>query len=400
MDQSVVKNVGEKSFTNGSFINFSHAFADAQTIRGISSDRLCVDEVQDILWDTVPVIKETQAASKYKWVMYAGTPKTYDNTIECLWKGSTQCEWVTRCAACNHHNIPSFKNIGKLSYVCSKCDKPLNVGIGEWRAVDPSAYRLGFRIPQIIRPNLDWVDLRNKIDSGEYSEGRIRNEILGDPYDIGVKPITMSDLMACCRDYMPSDRKLSELGVARVFAGLDWAVTSGTTVFTAGGMDSDGKFKVLYARKWNSVDPRAIIDEVVGLCNTLNVEVIGCDRGAGHTNNLILSDKLQWTKSVEFVYMPKLNAGRKWDKGTQGFFLDRTIALDATINHIKNQKILFPKYDSFGATYFPDIVCVFMEYNDYLKKVEYKHPIEKPDDFFHALTYALFAYQINTKYDT
>lgn len=398
LDSSVTQNVLEKSFTNGSLINFSHPFADADMIRGISADRLCVDEVQDLLWEIMPVIKETMAASKYKWTMYAGTPKTFDNTIERLWKRTTQCEWCIRCPGCRHVNIPSMGNIGRLGYICSKCEKSLDVLTGEWVALTAGAHRIGFRIPQIIMPDMTWEDLREKIDGGEYSEGKIRNEILGEPFDVGVRPITMTELIACCRDYVPTDAKKSEYGIAHMFGGLDWAVTSGTSVFSAGGMDSNNKFKVVCAKKYTGVDPRVVIDDVVRLCGKLGIEYLGADRGAGHTNNLLLRDRLTWTKVMEFAYVPAQKEGMKWDQKSQCFILDRTIALDSTFYKLKNQQTVFPTYDSFGKTFFPDIAGVFTEYNDYLKKVEYKHPPEIPDDFFHALTYMLLAHQINTKY--
>lgn len=398
IDSSVTQNVFEKSFMNGSLINFSHAYEDADTIRGISADRVCVDEVQDILWETMPVVIETLNASKYKWKMFAGTPKTFDNTIEQLWKRSTQCEWCVRCPGCKHVNIPGMGNIGRLGYMCSKCEKLLDVSTGEWIALLPGAGRIAFRIPQIILPDIDWQYLLEKIDGGEYSEGKIRNEILGEPFDIGVKPITMAELIACCRDYVPTDIKKSEYGISHMFGGLDWAVTSGTSVFSAGGMDSNNKFKVVCAKKYTCVDPRAIIDDVIRLCGQLNIEYLGADRGAGHTNNLLLGDRLTWTKVMEFAYVPTQREGMKWDQKSQCFILDRTVALDSTIYKIKNQQTVFPTYDSFGKTFFPDIAGVFTEYNDYLKKIEYKHPPEIPDDFFHALTYMLLAHQINTKY--
>jgi len=398
VDSSVTQNVFEKSFKNGSFINFSHAFEDADTIRGISADRVCVDEVQDILWETMPVVIETLHASKYKWKMFAGTPKTFDNTIENLWKRSTQCEWCVRCPGCRHVNIPGMDNIGRLGYICSKCEKLLDVSTGEWVALIADAARIGFRIPQIIMPDINWQDLLEKIDGGEYSEGRIRNEILGEPFDIGVKPITMTELMACCRDYIPTDTKKSEYGIPHMFGGLDWAITSGTSVFTAGGMDSNNKFKTVYAKKYTGMDPRVVIDDVIRLCGKLNIEYLGADRGAGHTNNLLLMDRLTWTKVMEFAYVPTQKEGMKWDAKSQCFILDRTFALDSTLYKLKNQRTVFPTYDSFGKTFFPDIVGVYTEYNDYLKKIEYKHPPEIPDDFFHALTYMLLAHQINTKY--
>jgi len=274
----------------------------------------------------------------------------------------------------------------------------LFVSTGEWVANNPGAERIGCRIPQIISPDADWRDLREKIDGGEYSERKIRNEIMGEPFDAGVKPITMSELIACCRDYIPADTKKSEYGIAHMFGGLDWAVTSGTSVFVAGGMDTDGKIKITYAKKYSCADPRAVIDDVINLCTKLNIEHIGADRGAGHTNNLMMRDRLTWTKLTEFAYVPTQGEGMRWDVKTQCFILDRTFALDSSLYKLRNQQVLFPKYESFGKTFFPDIAGIFTEYNDYLKKIEYRHPTKIPDDFLHALTYLLLAHQINTKY--
>lgn len=394
-NSSTIQNVFEKTLTNGACMNLSNAFQDADAIRGISADRLCIDECQDILWDTVPVIKETMAASKYKWVLYAGTPKTLDNTIEKLWENSNQCVWCTTCTGCNHENVPGMDNIGETCYVCSKCKKPIDLHTGTWRALNPGATRVALHIPQIIRPDLDWEDLQEKLK--EYPEGKIRNEILGEPFDSGQKPITAAELMACCGDYLPTPKKIAEHGISHMYGGLDWAITAGYSLFVAGGMDTDNKFRVIFAKKYSQTDPRIVIDDVVKLCGDFNIEYLGADRGAGHTNNLLLMERLTWTKVVEFSYQARLKEGMKWHQGNRSFLLDRTIALDSTFYKLRTQKILFPTYESFGRHFFPDILCIFTEFNDYLKKIEYKHSPDSPDDFMHSLTYMLHAFQIAQK---
>lgn len=395
-DSSTIQNVFEKTLTNGACMNLSNAFQDADAIRGISADRLCIDECQDILWDTVPVIKETMAASKYQWVLYAGTPKTLDNTIEKLWDKSNQCVWWTQCPACNHENIPGMDNIGDTCYVCSKCKKPIDLSTGTWRSLNPGATRVAFHIPQIIRPDLDWEDLQEKLS--EYPESKIYNEILGEPFDSGQKPITVAELMACCGDYLPTPTKIAEHGIAHMYGGLDWAITSGNSLFVAGGMDADNKFRVIFAKKYSQTDPRVVIDDVAKRCADLNIELLGADRGAGHTNNLLLRERLDWTKVIEFSHQARLIAGIKWSQESQCFLTDRTTVLDSTFHKLKRREVLFPTYESFGRYFFSDILCVFSEFNDYLKKIEYKHAPESPDDFLHSLTYMLQTYQIAQKH--
>lgn len=394
-DSSTVQNVFEKTFTNGSYINLTHAFLGADSLRGISADRLCIDELQDILWNTMAVINETLSASPYQWVMYAGTPKTFDNPMEKLWDASSQCVWWTRCTGCNHDNVPGMDNIGKTGYVCSKCGKAIDVRTGAWRALRSGASRVALHIPQIIRPNLNWPKLLIKMD--EYPEGRFRNEVLGEPYDLGLKPITMAELIACCGDYGPVLKKSRELGIDHMFAGMDWAGASGFSVFVVGGMTADSKFKVVYAKKYSNTDPRAIIDDVVKLCQDFNVEYLGADRGEGYTNNRFLMEKAKWTKVVEFAYQAVLKAGVKWHRESRCFHADRTVVLDATFYKIKKEQVMFPTYESFGRYFFPDIMGVFSEYNEYLKKIKYDHPPAIPDDFLHALTYMLQAFEMSRK---
>lgn len=393
ISRDTIRNVFEKSISNGSCVNFTHAYMEADSLRGISADRVTIDEVQDILWDAVPVIKETMAGSPYQWVMYAGTPKTFDNTIEKLWANSTKCVWLMICPACRHENIPGMDNIGPSCLICSKCAKPLGVSAGEWVSLNPAAERIGFHVPQIIRPNLNWANLHQKLK--EYPEGKIYNEILGEPFDKGAKPITEQELIDCSYNYTPASGKTPEYGVSQVFAGIDWACETGYSVVTIGGFDSEARFKVLFAKKYCQVDPRIVIDEVVRFCAVFNIEFIGADRGAGHTNNLLLSSKLISTKMVEFTYAATLREGIRWNKPGKCMIVDRTLAVDSTIHKLKKKQVVFPSYDSFGVTFFPDILCVFTEYNDYLKKIEYKHSKDTPDDFLHSLTYALLVQSIS-----
>ena len=66
---------------NGSEMAFTYALDDDRA-RGYSADRCFFDKVQDMLYEpVVPVIEECMANSKYAYSMYAGTPKTFENTI-------------------------------------------------------------------------------------------------------------------------------------------------------------------------------------------------------------------------------------------------------------------------------------------------------------------------------
>ena len=108
VDRHCEQSVLQRSFRNKSIMYFSYCLKDADRIRGISADRVTIDECQDIDWDLLPVVLETMSASKWAVMQAAGTPKTLDNTIEYLWNQSSQAEWVTRCTACNYWNIAAM----------------------------------------------------------------------------------------------------------------------------------------------------------------------------------------------------------------------------------------------------------------------------------------------------
>ena len=95
----------QKRFANGSLIHFRSAHLSPDRVRGITADQLAIDEIQDILADHIPVILETISHSNYKYQIYAGTPKTYENTLQQQWEKTTQCEFLIKCDGCNKYNF-------------------------------------------------------------------------------------------------------------------------------------------------------------------------------------------------------------------------------------------------------------------------------------------------------
>ena len=81
VDPKLPNNVLLQILSNGSEMSLSYADDDPDRVRGITADRELIDEVQDILYDAViPVVKECMANSDYGYIIYAGTPKSMENT--------------------------------------------------------------------------------------------------------------------------------------------------------------------------------------------------------------------------------------------------------------------------------------------------------------------------------
>ena len=100
--KTTVQNVFNKELLNGSRMYFKYVYLDADRIRGLSADSLYVDESQDMLSDTLPVIIETMTHSEYKKITYSGTPKRSKGTLADRWFNSTMYEYAIKCQACTH----------------------------------------------------------------------------------------------------------------------------------------------------------------------------------------------------------------------------------------------------------------------------------------------------------
>lgn len=213
-----MNNVLQRSLRNGSVLYFSYAFLDAERTRGYPTDKNVIDETQDINYSLVPIIHETLSGSPYAIRQYAGTPKSFDNTMEALWQDSSQAEWLIRCdqGGCGHWNIPSLQYdlldmIGPVrddisdaspGVVCAKCRKPLNPRRGRWYHAFPERRWsfAGYHVPQIIMPihyaNPEkWSILVGKMRGrGNMSWPVFLNEVCGESFDAGSRLVTVTDL--------------------------------------------------------------------------------------------------------------------------------------------------------------------------------------------------------------
>jgi len=212
--------ISYKELNNGSKIYLRSAFHTADSIRGISADLECIDEVQDIISDHIPVIEQCMSHSIAKWEylvkvdptipqhlfncrIYAGTPKTMENTMEKFWANSTQTEWIIQCKHCNKYNYINENNIGPECLVCNKCGKSIYYDDGQWVAMNQKGFIKGYRLPQII---LGWINNPNawKIQVINartiYSAEKFFNEVLALPYANARHPLNILELKAVCKN--------------------------------------------------------------------------------------------------------------------------------------------------------------------------------------------------------
>jgi hypothetical protein len=318
IEQSVL----QRSFLNKSKLMFSFALMDADRTRGISADRLSIDELQDMDAAHIPIMIETMSHSDWGWLQMTGTPKTLDNTLEEKWIRSSQAEWFIPCTHCTTGgqptlNIPAREHhlldmIGPYhdfiseqnpAIICHKCRKPINALYGRWvhRYPERRWTSAGYHIPQLIlplhyaRPD-KWQVFLSKMQGGTTSPATFFNEVLGESYDKGTKLISLTELQsAACLDYensgrMPSAKVIEAANdsryVCRVLA-IDWGgggedeISFTTMAFL--GMRHNGQIEVIWGRRLLTPnDHLREAEQVFAVWQMLRPDVVAHDfTGAG-----------------------------------------------------------------------------------------------------------------------
>ena len=407
-NSAVSKQVFEKSFTNGSIGFLRSAFLNADRARGISADQLFLDEIQDILVSNVPVITETLSHSNYGWKIFAGTPKTLENTIEQYWQLSSQCEWLVPCEAHTpvFWNFLDEANIGKHGPICKKCGKAINPANGRWLSFDSSRDIMGFRISQIMVPWMyqnynKWKELIWKMEN--LSKATFSNEVLGISYDSSNKPITRTDVIAACNPvYKYKHKPDTWTRRVEVFGGVDWGEgTDGSernekgrlkpasyTVLTLGTYIDPKHFFYFYYKRFTGKEahPEVCLPEIIQTLRSFRAIAVGADWGHGWGVNSRLETALGEARVMQFQHVGNQKQRKKYDDIAHKIQLSRTEVMTDFINDLKDGRIILPAWEDIkGLT--EDWEHIYAEYNESTRMMKYDHKISEPDDGLHSAIY-------------
>lgn len=398
--------------------------------RGISAGRLYLDEIQDFLGSEIPVIMECTSHFPDARIVMAGTPKSFDNPIEDYWQNSSQNEWMVPCNCTSpvYWNFLDERNIAPTDFyiskklppgpICKKCMKPLDITKGKWMTFSTGKRVQGFRIPQLMVPWIistyeQWMKLLWKRDS--YPLGQFYNEVLGLSYDNASKPIGRDELIKMCDSslQMIPDHPVMETAhkyrSMMLTAGVDWGEgndgsekspsgklrNASYTILTIGTYVNQKQFKVLFAKKYTGAQasPDFCIKDIVRICATYDVKLVGVDWGHGWGANNQITRMLGAQKVVQFQYLPKQKQKMKWDPIGFKYQLHRNLLISELFCAMKDGKFIFPAWKEFEP-FARDILSVFVEYSEYRREMKYDHKASDPDDFLHSLHYAKLASDI------
>jgi intein/homing endonuclease len=414
--QESQQNILQRSFRSHSVQFFSFAFLDAERIRNISADKIVLDEVQDLLWDLLPIIAETMSGSKkYGLYHYTGTPKTFENTIEKLWRESSMSEWTTRCT-CGKWNIACLsqdllKMIGKETCICAKCGKPLDCQQGQWLHKYPERVWEfeGRHISQITHPlhykiPAKWHELTRKMK--DYGQSRFYNECLGESWDASSHLLTLDQLRKASKKEYVNEIKTAlryRSPMELVFFGIDWGGggaegKSFTTIAVVGQYRGNDELHCIFGIKIdNKFSPEDEASIIIDYIKMFTPDVIAHDyTGAGMLRETIMIHAgVPADKFAPFSYCTSPNKNIVSYNPPEGgsrrsYSLDKARSLVVLCAMIRAKKVWLPEWESSKA-----LTCSFSN----LIEVRMARPrgsdmvlIDKvpgtEDDFCHSLNVA------------
>jgi hypothetical protein len=381
-------NVLQRSFKNKSMMLFSFAMLDADRVRGVSADRMCIDEVQDMDPEFIPIIQETMSYSRFAMSHFTGTPKSLDNPLEGLYRRSSSAEWFIPCQTpgCKHWNIPSREHdldamigpyrddISEASpgTVCAKCQKPVNPRLGRWvhRHPDRRWQFAGYHVPQLLLPlhygdPEKWNTLLLKREGwGNMTQAQFYNEVLGESIDAGQKLVSETELrnaaiLPWANKKEPDPACLKNLHdyKNRILA-VDWGGGGeegiSFTVAAVLGFRPDGTIDCLWARRLIiGGDHLQEAKECMRIANKFKCDLVAHDyTGAGTVRETVMVqagfnlDRVMAVRLVRsasqdlMVYKPPTQINHR-----AHYSLDKTRSLLYTCQAIKLIQVRFFQYD-------------------------------------------------------
>lgn len=421
--------VYDQQFLTGSVVKLRSCYLTPDRLRGERADVVFVDEYQDILPENVPVIRECTFHANPLWLrfFYSGTPKTLDNSINRLWlKHSTMTELMFPCRAHGEAHKPytwhwfpvTVDCLGKNGLICPRCGKPINHldPKATWVDTAPQADKRkvrGYHIPQVITPMAhqvvsnergqeirSWDEIVTKRE--RYPIGKFMNEVMGESYEHGVRPVSEADLARCqVADWVMGPEQLRRMmkisSVHPVYAGIDWGgedyaytiIVLGTYALSP---SADRFFQFYWHRFEGKESNRELqLERIYDLLRGFNVRHCVADYGMGHFQNDWLIRRLGAKRYTRLQYVGKQQGKLVWRPKLGWFTGYKSAVCSDWISAVKKGKIALPAWNTFAEPFGQDFLNVRTEYNDRRDETMYTHSAESPVDSFHAGLYCLVA---------
>lgn len=397
--------VSSIEFKNSNFYYMYSAWAEADSLRGLSVDALMRDEFQDWADGAIANTDSATARSKYAVEFSFGTPKSAGTPFERLWEFSDQRYYHSRCIKCNKLFYITLDNSVHGTIVkCDKCGfeqskKDANLR-GEWIATRAATKegRAGFHISQLIHPEIRKEEILRR--KQEYSDSKFKNEVLGEFYTGGTLPLNERDVIQrCCEPFKDQDFPYMLTAPIETFMGIDWGGRNDTnekgayTVVTILQKVGD-KYQIKWTERLTFSDHMKQIARIRELIMLYNSVSIVADQGYGHVQCQILQNEYGPRVKAAY-YAPNSKSKMSYNEDTWQLTIDRNAYIEEIIDIINRGQLEIPWKSPAKCEWFIRQICnteikLSQKQGNVFKSYEKVDP-RKPNDSLHSLNYAYLA---------
>lgn len=396
----------------------------------INADALFQDEIDLADQEMLALYQSRLQGSNYQITQSFSTPTFEGFGVHKGFQASDQHEYMLRCEACNHHNIPYFNpkfvcipglssDINDLSEIdaemadkldlagaylrCEHCGRRLNTAdpsLRQWVPRFPGRRTRGYRVSpfcvhRIAKPSYI-VDQLIKYKAKDAIR-RWYNTVLGEAYNDASARISEADILA----NMKGEGKVEVGNLVPVFVGIDVGLTC-HIVLAHMGHATPTVFD------FRQVTADVLIDEVKTILETYNV-IGGCIDRNPYTpiSNEIRDLSAGRILPVEYAGTPgaapvqMVNDELDQLSHVRG---NRTMMLDAVAGVMRKRRVSLYGYGRMQRLildHLQDMVRLEHEVNEKTKdEIPARwQKLTGNDHFFHALAYLLFAMKVNITLD-
>ena len=265
----------------------------------------------------------------------------------------------------------------------------LRVEDGRWVAYGrPDALWLGFHIPQLILPNVDFREIC--IWQQKYSKAKFYQEVLGLIYEDVEQPISPAVLAKC-----ETDRVNGIQAREQSFVGIDWGMEyRSRTAITVGTFISPSKFSIDYIMTIegeDALDIDKVINQVIHIVTSARAKYVLADFGVGHQVNLMLAKRLADVGSylIEALFVGSHSYRYKYENKYRRFQIPRNWCLSFFFAGLRQGRVELPRLDT--VPYFKDEILSITA-KEGVDSVRYESSTTDDTVFSSALCYFLASY--------
>lgn len=322
-DGNFRQNLGYKEYPNGSTYEIMHILANSAPARGKTVDENAFDEYQLFDENLELDILQTQRASEYKARFYVGTATTIDSPLAAKYALSSMGVYHVLCPhghrtdmGDKQHAVECMQPDGMVCVPCRRKGIRTRINPENCELIHQYPERLamgikGIHVPQIVIPryvrNLEeWVVIYE--DFKRHGESKFLQEICGIPVEEGMRELTRGHLMAMCTNEEDIDARAARCQNNHykwIASGCDWGGSDyrpemstklSYTYHCIIGKTIYGQVDILYFRRYEGMDYKDIIENILHDHRRFKGGALASDAGAGQGYNMLIRERIPATR--------------------------------------------------------------------------------------------------------